>query len=156
MKRYLIALFLVTILNAPAVAGEAAWKVVAVYDGDTIVMAKPDAPALKIRLAGIDAPEHDQAYGPEATAALQKLLKGCDVHFMPQDIDQYGRNVARVTACARDVNAEMVREGAAWVYTRYNTDPALPALEAEARAAKRGLWAAPAPVNPEIWRHREK
>ncbi len=144
-------------LNAPAVAAESPWRVVAVYDGDTIVMARADALPVKIRLADIDAPEHDQPAGAEATAALKKLLAACpdDIHFLPQDIDHYGRTVAVIMACGRNVNAAMVSEGWAWVYTRYNKDAALPALEAAARAAKRGLWADPAPVNPETWRHAQ-
>jgi endonuclease YncB( thermonuclease family) len=31
-----------------------------------------------------------------------------------------------------DVNAEMVRRGAAWVYRQYSDDPALPALDEDA------------------------
>ena len=42
-----------------------------------------------------------------------------------------------------DVNAEMVRQGAAWVYRQYNHDPSLVRLEQEARDARRGLWALP-------------
>jgi endonuclease YncB( thermonuclease family) len=155
MKKILITLllFLFAPLNAFGGGQEAVFEVVAVYDGDTIVMARQDTPAIKIRLADIDAPEHDQDYGSEARQVLQKLLDGCHVHFMPVDIDHYGRNVAMVTACGKNVNAEMVRQGAAWVYTRYNKDESLPALEADAKAAKRGLWANPAPINPEDWRH---
>lgn len=35
----------------------------------------------------------------------------------------------------------MVRQGMAWVYRRYATDPALYQAEDAARAARRGLWA---------------
>lgn len=158
MKKYLVTLLLLlnTAFNAPAWAAESVWKVVAVYDGDTIVMAKVDTPAVKIRLADIDAPEHDQPYGPESKTALKKLLDGCEVHFSPVDIDHYGRNVAVVTACGKNVNTEMVKAGAAWVYTRYNTDDTLPPLESAAKVDKKGLWAAPAPINPETWRHQKK
>lgn len=47
----------------------------------------------------------------------------------------------------------MVQNGAAWVYDQYNTDPSLPALQREARAQKRGLWADSQPVPPWEWRH---
>ncbi|MFC7555740.1 excalibur calcium-binding domain-containing protein [Pseudoroseomonas wenyumeiae] len=44
--------------------------------------------------------------------------------------------------------------GAVWLYRQYNRDPALPPLEAEARQAKRGLWALPdsEQVPPWVWR----
>src|SRR5690606_20633433 len=62
----------------------------------------------------------------------------------------------RVHAGQVDVNAEMVRQGAAWVYRQYNRDKSLLSLEAEARQAKRGLWALPEAerVAPWEWRKR--
>jgi endonuclease YncB( thermonuclease family) len=43
-----------------------------------------------------------------------------------------------------DVNAEMVRRGAAGVYRKYAKDPSLYELGKGARAARRGIWASPA------------
>jgi hypothetical protein len=49
---------------------------------------------------------------------------------------------------------EMVREGMAWWYRKYAPDDTeLERLEADARAAKRGLWSQPNPVPPWQWRH---
>jgi len=64
----------------------------------------------------------------------------------------------RVFAGAQDVNAEMVRRGAAWVYRRYSDDPALLHLEQEARTARRGLWALPEAerIPPWEWRAAER
>ena len=78
--------------------------------------------------------------------------------MQPIDRDGYGRTVARVSVGELDVNAELVRAGAAWVYRRYTDDPKLLALESEARAAHRGLWGleGPAPVPPWDWRHGRK
>ena len=53
-----------------------------------------------------------------------------------------------------DVNAEMVRRGAAWVYRRQSRDPALLRLEEEARAARRGLWALPEAQRMPAWEWR--
>ncbi len=74
------------------------------------------------------------------------------------DEDRYGRAVGRVRVGAVDVNAEMVRRGAAWVYQRYTRDPALLRTEAEARTARRGLWALPEAqrVPPWEWRARRR
>ena len=72
----------------------------------------------------------------------------------PTDRDQYGRLVADVILPdGRNLNRELVRAGLAWWYRRYAPhDAELEALEAEARAARRGLWADPHPVPPWEWR----
>ena len=65
--------------------------------------------------------------------------------------DRYGRVVGRVFVDGLDVNAEMVRNGHAWVYRQYAKDESLFALEDEARAAKRGLWALSEADNMPPW-----
>jgi len=56
---------------------------------------------------------------------------------------RYGRTVGRVYVGSEDVNAEMVKQGAAWVYRKYAKDPSLYRLEEQAKAARRGLWGLP-------------
>jgi len=58
-----------------------------------------------------------------------------------------------------DVNLRMVQLGGAWIYDVYAARGLSPAaLEgyraalAEAKRARRGLWADPAPQNPREWR----
>ena len=53
---------------------------------------------------------------------------------MVQDTDRYGRTVGRVYVGNLDVNAEMIRQGAAWVYRDYAKDPSLYRLEERAKA----------------------
>lgn len=81
-------------------------------------------------------------------------MRDTDAVLKVVDIDRYGRTVARVTCNDVDANAEQIRRGMAWVYTRYAKDPTLPILEAEARAAARGLWSDPSPTPPWRWRRR--
>jgi endonuclease YncB( thermonuclease family) len=54
------------------------------------------------------------------------------------------------------VNAELVRQGYAWVYRHYAHDPALYAAEQEARNARRGLWAQGRPLPPWAWREKQR
>ena len=70
------------------------------------------------------------------------------------DTDRFGRAVGRVHEGAVDMNAEMVRRAAAWVFRRYSDDPALLRLEAEARSARRGLWALPETERVPPWEWR--
>ncbi len=74
------------------------------------------------------------------------------------DVDRFGRTVGEVTLPdGRVLNHELVRAGLAWWYRRYAPeDDTLKQLEAEARQAKRGLWADPNPVSPWEWRVMRK
>lgn len=118
-------------------------RVVGIADGDTLTLLSADHRQLKIRLHGIDTPERRQPYGARARQALAAKVFGQQVRVEVRDIDRYGRSVGRVTLGARDINAEMVAEGHAWVYRQYSRDPRLLELEAQARRLRRGLWALP-------------
>lgn len=71
-------------------------------------------------------------------------------------MDRYGRSVAWVTCGGVNANAEQVRRGMAWVYTRYQTDRRLTQHETAAREQKAGLWADRAPEPPWEWRRASK
>lgn len=132
-------------------------KLVSVADGDTIrVLYKGGQ--LKVRLAEIDTPEKAQPYGRRAREALAEMVGGKVVRVVEQDRDRYGRIVGRVYVGDVDVNAELVRRGAAWVYRRYARDKNLLDLEQEAKSAGRGLWALPEPerMAPWDWRRGQR
>lgn len=140
-----------------AAAGDLAGKVVAVADGDTLTLLTPDRAQVKVRLTEIDAPEGGQAWGDRSRRQLSALVLGQQVRVETRGQDRYGRTLGRVFAGPADVSAEMVRNGAAWAYLAHLTDRRMVALEAEARQARRGLWAMPANelTPPWDWR-REK
>ncbi|ELM7842375.1 thermonuclease family protein, partial [Escherichia coli] len=84
------------------------------------------------------------------------LVAGQPVTVTYTQKDRYGRVLGRVvTTNGTEANRYMVQSGAAWVYERYNTDNALPALQREAQEQKRGLWAESHPVPPWEWRHNK-
>ncbi len=132
-------------------------RVVKVSDGDTISVQVGGKGSQKVRLVDIDTPEKDQPYGREARQALAALVSRREVRLETHGADDYGRLLARVFVGEVDVNAELIRRGAAWVFRRYSDDPTLIALETEARAERRGLWALPATerMPPWEWRHRD-
>jgi len=140
MKRYLaVILILLTTLSACAKITHEG-KVIRVADGDTITILT-NTEKVKIRLAEIDTPERAQPYGKQAKDALAKLIAGKSVIVEEQTVDGYERVVGRVYLHNLDVNAEMVKQGHAWVYREYSYDFTLYKLEIEAEKAKRGLWA---------------
>ena len=80
-----------------------------------------------------------KADSPTATAPdspSPNLAYNQQARVVVQDTDRYGRMVSRVYVGGTDVNAEMVRQGAAWVYRQFAKDPSLYRLEADARAAR--------------------
>ncbi|MGE0384221.1 MAG: thermonuclease family protein [Gammaproteobacteria bacterium] len=142
---------------APAAGRTMEGRVVKVIDGDSFVM-RVGGQEVEVRLAQIDAPEFQQPYGPQARQALARIVAGRRVQGQVRDRDRYGRHVVELTIDGRDVEQELVAAGAAWVYDRYARDPRLKALEAEARAGRRGLWGQPdAAIEPPWhWRERER
>lgn|SRR5689334_22041419 len=129
-------------------------KVTRVVDGDTIDVLLSSG-RLRVRLQGIDAPEHDQPGGREAQQWLQRRLVDHLVQLEPISQDRYERMVAIVHAQGAVVNEELVQAGHAWAYRHYlrRADRYYCDLEAGARNARRGLWALPAAHAP--WQYRE-
>jgi endonuclease YncB( thermonuclease family) len=141
-------------LSAPATAEFFEGRVVKVVDGDTIdVLVGRES--RRVRLFGIDTPERGQPWANKAKQALARRVFGKQVRVNDVATDRYGRTVGEVYADNVCVGCELVREGNAWVYRHYTDDPVLYELEAEARAAKRGLWSLPEAqrVPPWEWRH---
>jgi micrococcal nuclease len=126
-------------------------RVIAVLDGDTVLIRRASG-LVKIRLAGIDAPEKGQAFGDISSHSLADMVKDKRVNIASQAVDQYGRIVANLGVDGLDVNAEQVRRGMAWEYSNHHSNRPLVALQHEARQAARGLWAQPDPVPPWRWR----
>ena len=87
---------------------------------------------------------------PSATRAKQftsGLAFGKTVVVRVRGRDRYGRTIGDVILPdGRNLNQELVRAGYAWWFRRYSADQRLAALEAQARASRRGLWADPIPA----------
>ena len=69
-------------------------------------------------------------------------------------MDDYVRVALEVYVGDLDVNAELVRRGAAWVYRKYARDESLYRLEDEARSARRGIWSLPEVQRMPPWEWR--
>jgi micrococcal nuclease len=129
--------------------------VVGIVDGDTADI-RLQSGMVRVRLHAVDAPERDQPHGAASKQALSKLVYGKQVNVEPIEQDRYDRLVARLWLDELDVNAAMVKQGAAWVYRRYADDPAYCADEKAARDLKRGLWALPHDQRAAPWEWRQR
>ena len=122
----------------PGVAGGAR-----VIDGDTLAIG-----SVRVRLEGIDAPEQEQTCGnawfgnwtcgKAATEHLELLVRDRAIRCDSVGTDAYGRMLGVCFADGLDINADMVRNGLAWAFVKYSQRYV--EVEADARAAKRGIW----------------
>jgi endonuclease YncB( thermonuclease family) len=146
------------LLQRPARApGEPVTGSARVIDGDSIEIA-----GVRIRLHGVDAPERDQdcrdangktySCGRAAMRALAAAVSGRSVTCTPIQVDQYNRDIATCTVDGVDLGETMVRGGHALDYARHSRGR-YAAVEQEARAARRGLWAGTFET-PAIWRQQ--
>lgn len=126
----------------------------AVHDGDTLTCVTQDRGSFVVRFAGIDAPETGQAHWRVARDRLKELaVPGTVADCYKQD--QYGRQVCRLrSAMGTDLADTMIGEGLAWHAARFadeqtpNERARYASLEANAKAARRGLWGEPDPMPP--------
>jgi len=124
-------------------------KVLYVSDGDTFAVSW-EGKKFKIRLLGVDTPEtvHPfkpvEYYGRQASDYLKKLLENQMVHleFDVNKMDKYGRVLAYVYLDDFFINAELIKQGYGYAYTRfpfkYFDDFVL--YELQAKKAKVGIW----------------
>lgn len=127
-------------------------KVIVVMDGDTVMVLR-DGKKVKVRLANIDAPESDQAFGKESRQALADMVLKQRVHVSSQAMDGYGRMVAELSINGQSVNDAQVSKGMAWEYSHFHRNKHFLSLYKQAKQSKRGLWAnAIQPISPDQWR----
>lgn len=139
--------------TTPALQGQ----IIRVSDGDSVTLLS-ESGTLRIRLAGIDAPESRMPYGREAKAHLAAMVLGKEVQAIVHKKDRYGRTIATLMLNTKDVNLAMLQAGMAWHYKQYvreqTKDQASTYSQSEqlAQTAGRGLWSQADAVPPWAWR----
>jgi micrococcal nuclease len=143
-----LALMILALL-APGVIYAWEGKVIAVDLADQIRVMKDIRTVETIRLYGIDSPGEPQPFGKTAKLYTQKRVLGKTVRVDPLFVDPFNRIVAWVYLDGECFNKELLKKGMTWWYSKYLPfETELAALEEEARKAKIGLWADPAPIPP--------
>lgn len=160
--------FLAPLATAWARCADAPWPprfeatVVRVKDGDSLVVRHPGGypgpQERTLRLYGVDAPEFDQPAGAEARAWLRERARGERLAFEVVATDRYCRLLVRAAPAQRAREADALNlalVGAGWAWAEpHLSDERYRRAERAARAARRGLWADPAPVPPAQWRRQ--
>ena len=152
-------------LTVRAAAAAEAARMVRVIDADTYVM-QSGATTYRLRLLGVDAPEQDQTFGPQATDSVARLLPAGRVVLMLVEragLDRYGRTlgavllpVATVTIAGRPVPLDslLVVRGWAWACDPDCKVAGRAQQQVAAQRAGRGLWkcGVSQAVSPQQWR----
>jgi micrococcal nuclease len=126
-------------------------KIERVVDGDTvdgiIDLGFNVSTSLRIRLAGIDAPESrtrnldEKRYGLEAKARLEEIVSGDgELTIQSHGLGKYGRVIGTLFMNDRSVNRQLIDEGYAIVYTgsaKIEVSELLEKLD-NARSSKKG------------------
>lgn len=144
------------------------YKVVSVQDGDTFSATDGNV-TFRVRIAAMDAPEKEQAYGKMAKYRLEAILKDQSVTITPvgKGYDKYGRVLGRVFLNGEDISLQMIQEGLATYYRpschdypedkkKYDYDPQK-YVEAEQLAKSEGknIWSSSRSVLPCRYRRAE-
>jgi endonuclease YncB( thermonuclease family) len=145
LRRFAVVVVLAVAVAAKSAAAQEFVGQAVVIDGDTL-----EIHGTRIRLWGIDAPEHDQLCrgddsdlyrcGSAAANKLDAFIGRRPVYCAPKDIDRYGRTVASCRADAADLGEWLVGQGLALDWPRYSKGQ-YGAVQRDAESAARGIWA---------------
>jgi len=149
----------VLLLPLLAQAEQFTGRVVNVRSGDTLSVLR-NGRVVRVHLYGVVCPERGQAFGNQARqftrdVAFQQTVAVAVDAVATNATERRGQLIAAVQLSnGMDLSQALVQAGYAWHDTRYAPqDKRLAQLEAEARAAQRGLWAEANPVPP--WEGRQ-
>ena len=84
-------IFLFLLILAPSVQASLTGRVVGVIDGDTVVVLTTSERTVRVRLAGIDAPEKGQPFGQRARQFLASRVAGRVVEVAGDSWDRHDR-----------------------------------------------------------------
>ena len=137
-------------------------QVVGVAEGDTLTLLDDNRQQHRIRLAGIDASEKAQPFGPRSKQHLPELAFGKDARADCYMVDRYDRDVCTVYVDGKDVGLAQIDAGLACWFRKYAHEQ-LPndrinheAAEDRAAADRVGLWQDAKPVPPWEWRREHR
>ncbi len=159
--------FLFLILLFPSFLSAGQFKVTRVYDGETLGVGGRGI-ELKVRLAGIDAPETSrskrdsgQPYSRQARRYLAGLVLNKIINVDRYGFDPDNRVLGIVYVGTKNVNLELVKAGLAEVFRGkppkgLDLGPYRQA-ENEARKAAKGMWSlGDKYISPKDWRKMNK
>lgn len=138
MKRFYIIILTLTSLVCFATT----IKVKRIIDGDTFETETGE----KVRLIGINAPEMADIFGQEAKQHLTDLISGTTIDLQADSIskgrDRYSRLLGYVILDGKDINKQMISDGFAFAYMKFNFQKANEYKQAQLTSSQKnkGMW----------------
>jgi len=129
-------------------------KVIAIKDGDTIVVLLEGNIQKTLRLAEVDCPESGQPFGKNAKQYTSDQVFGKQITFTPTEEDRYGRTIAKIYYDGKYLSEEIIKAGFGWWYFKYSKDKNLGDLQKIAMANNLGLWQDKNAIAP--WDYRQQ
>lgn len=155
MNKYLPTLIIILVLiYIPPGLSQVTGKVIGITDGDTFKMLIENNKQIRIRLHGIDCPEKKQDYGTKAKTFVSERIFGKTITIINTDTDRYGRIIAIVPYENTTINEELLRNGLAWHYCKYDKREYWHYLQDSSRVQKVGVWSRSDVIAP--WEYRKK
>jgi micrococcal nuclease len=165
--KYIAVFALALNFSFPATVSAIHFKVVRVYDGDTVKAVGQDI-EIKVRLAGIDAPETPiikrrpgQPFSDVSKKFLAGLVLNKNVEIKGYGLGPNNLIIGEIFLDGKNINLEMIRAGLAEVYRgkspgQLDLEP-YRKLEVEARNTGRGAWSLGNDyTSPKAWRKRQR
>jgi endonuclease YncB( thermonuclease family) len=153
MKKLLLLLLLVPVLSfSQTLSG----KVVAIKDGDTVVVLDSLNNQTTLRLAEVDCPEKNQPFGTKAKQFTSDQIYFKTIKYVVTDTDRYGRSIAMIYYGTDNkyLSAEIIKAGMGWHYKKYSTSKELATFQENAKQNKIGLWIDNDPIEPSEFRRK--
>jgi endonuclease YncB( thermonuclease family) len=130
--------------------------VIAIKDGDTVIVLDTLSHQTTLRLAEVDCPEKSQPFGTKSKQFTSDQIYLKTIKYIVTDTDRYGRSIAMIyyDTDNKYLSAEIIKAGMGWHYKRYSTSKELANFEIKARKEKIGLWVDNNPIEPSEWRKK--
>lgn len=127
-----------------------------IIDGDTFEIVTSNQQTYKVRMNAIDCPERKQPYYQQAKNKLAAYIFGRVVQINWASKDRNQRILGDVYFKNNYINQQLIADGLAWHFKRYNNNPQLAAVEDKAKQEKKGIWQEANPVAPWLYRQQRK
>ena len=151
MFKYLLIFFPILIFS------QYTGKVIAIKDGDTVVVIDSLKNQKTLRLAEVDCPESGQPFGKNAKQFTSDQIFGKTVKYYITTTDRYNRSIAKIYYDnGKYLSEEIIKIGLGWWYFKYSKDKNLGRLENEASNKKIGLFSDPNSIPPWLYREQQR
>lgn len=154
MKRQCFVFVLLSVLfacagGAPMLGG----RVLDVMNGPSVTILGGDNIPHIIRLYGVDTLPKSEPWGKKARERLEQMIVRKNVKVSWTKTSELGYPLGTVYLGKGNANLQLLKEGLAWHCTHFGRDPVYEKAEAEAKAAKRGMWKEPPELPDEAAHH---